>query len=190
MACKSNTVAAFNSVAASTGYTIFVRRQYTFTTDSETLARITTLSVSADNDVAVNLFGYAITTIGSGLLLVKIVVGPADPRTEATRDQNRRFRQVLRQYDVAFTVATVMQIVDIQAVSGTPGSLRIVLAALACSDIPLLSVFQGEPGPGRIVASTLIGVPEDDLTRALALLRNFDRARADEVLCINRDNIE
>jgi len=195
---------------ASAQYLTAVRKQWTFETDQITLEQLLTKNVQNSSN-AVNIVGISISPRGNCKLLVKIVVGtddptnPADGGGSATRTnkfQNDQMKAHLDLYGIKYTSQKVIQIFNIEAASGTPGAYRVVLGALVCQKIEIISSYFGEPAlinptvtctigtttlVDTYVQNTFFEVRSDQVAQAKSIIDKFNTG-ATEVeaeLCIN-----
>lgn len=169
-------------------YIIAVRTIFTFTTDDVNLAKILTQNVALDAVIDVNIVSQSFDRASDDLISAKLIVGTDDPNDESNKFQNERFRFILNTNCIKFKERPIIQISNIEAAAGTPGSFRIPYTALLCNDIKILSVLVGEPAPGHVI-STFFEVPIQQTRKATHILRNFDSANPETQLCINRENV-
>jgi len=182
-------------------YEVFVRNQFIFSTSAKKLAKILTQLVSNCDPLNVNTVARCINNLQDDLLLVVMVVGTDDPTTttrggagtppHTNEEQNERFREILKCNKVIFRENSVIQITNLEIVTGTPGVYRIAYVALFCGDIKILRSYDGEPVTGEII-STFFQVPEDQVLEAVNILENFDLSNPkviEKQLCINRFNV-
>jgi hypothetical protein len=136
-----------------------------------------------------------------------------DPRRTNSK-QNKQFRQNLRQIGIPFIVNDVIQIFNVESVTGTPGVYRIYDSVLECADIKVVAYYTGERAlifplqkcacfetDGNVkvkfddeVISAFIQVEEGKLDQAVKLLQNIKLATPDapfdeNQLCINANNV-
>lgn len=212
---------------------LVTRIQYTFQVTNKKLSKLLTLNVKAKNNPhAVNIVAMfsVVTCESSKKVLVKIVVGTDDPNNSkrggagdplnpdlqrTNKLQNKQFRINMRQLGIKYTENEVIQIFNVESVTGTPGIFRIYYSALTCANIPILAFYIGErallfplenctcvQSDGQIltkfndeVLSAFIQVSREQLKAAIKVLRRLKfptsaTSTFDETqLCININNI-
>lgn len=203
------------------------RTQYTFRATDRQIAELLTLNVKSENNPhRVNVVTMSSTKCSakSKKSLVKIIVGTDDPHNparggggdpeapdpERTNElQNKQFRQNMREIGICYTATEVIQIFNVEPITGTPGIFRIYVASLFCAGITLIAFYQGErvllfplqtcecplrPKFDDEVLSAFIEVPEKQLAAAVRVLANLKLATPEapfdeNQLCINANNI-
>ena len=138
--------------------------------------------------------------------LVKIVVGTDDPNTTdrgggpaTNQQQNARFRDILTSFKISFKVSTVVQLFNLEALTGTAGAYRVFLVALLCAGIAVRASYQGEPArllaPPPLpacqtgVVTAIFEVPKQQAAKALEVLRALDLRFPEAQLCLNTRNV-
>ena len=207
-----------------TSLQLTTRIQYTFCTTQEKYANLLTLNVKAGvNPHAVNVVATLVVKISKNRSLIKIVVGTDDPNNSArggggdplnpdpqrTNElQNEQFRINMRCVGIRWKESGIIQIFNVEAVTGTPGIFRIYVAALTCAKIPIVSFQIGERvllyplqtctcEEGKVtkfadeVLSAMIEVSKRDLFHAVQVLSTLKFPSGVELfdesqLCINR----
>lgn len=202
-------------------FELATRRQFTFKATNEQLAKLLTLNVMT-NALRVNVVGFTFSSaFCCSRYLVKIVVGTDDPNNSArggagdpnnpdpertNAHQNRQFAKNLQRLHIPYTTQTVIQVLDMAALAGTPGIFRLFLSALVCANIHIRAFYFGEPalvfplvpctcadGSSNLaseVLSSFIEVSPSRVGKALQILSAFNLSTFTEAsLCINADNI-
>ena len=157
--------------------------------------------------------------------IVKIVVGTDDPNNQirggggpptnldpqrTNELQNRQFRKNLRELGISYQEDGVIQIFNVETVTGTPGIYRLYISALVCAKIDIISFYSGERAllfPLQTckchskktkyddeVISAFIQVSSRQLSAAKNIFARFnlgnEKTPLDEnQLCINANNI-
>ncbi|AYV80448.1 MAG: putative ORFan [Harvfovirus sp.] len=204
-------------------YQVVTRSQYTFFASEKQIACLLTLNVKTnDNPHEVNIVGISIIKISKNKNLVKVVVGtdnpnnsaaggagdPADPDPLRTNSlQNEQFRKNMKQYGIKYSKEKVLQILNVEASTGTPGIYRIFISALVCCGIDIDAFYLGEDALDiplvrckcadrtfeykANVVSAFIQVPRKQISQAVAILKNINTAVPfdESQLCINADNV-
>ena len=146
------------------------------------------------------------TSLRERLRDVKMIVGTDDPATVArgggpatNEQQNHRFRQILRQLGIKYQESPIIQLFNLEAVTGVAGSLRVFLTALTCAHVPVLSSYQGEPAKllkpppapacQTLVISTFFEVAPALVDKALRTLRRLDLSNPEAKLCLTSENV-
>jgi hypothetical protein len=174
-------------------YKVITRKQFTFIVSDKNLACILTANIKKTADsVIVNVVGLFIQKIESGDNFVTITVGPADPNAPSNptyEEQLQQFRENLDSLKIKYHEGQVLQIFNIEAVTGTPGTIRIPIVALICAGIPIRNSYIGEPVPTNVI-SLFIEVPKRYIVGALGIIRNINVKNPEKDLCINVKNYE
>ncbi|CAH6419796.1 Hypothetical protein HVR_LOCUS877 [uncultured virus] len=166
-----------------------LRTQFTFATDDYTLATILTQNVARGASIRVNVAGILVKKIDEKLNIVKIIVGPPDVNDDGYREQNSRFKDILKDNDITFTRQNIIQMLTLNVGSGVPGVYRVPFAALACAKIPILASYFGENITPNSATTYIFEVPKDLIKRAVKILKNIDYDDPENQLCINRNNV-
>jgi hypothetical protein len=173
-------------------YRVIRRPQFIYKVSDEQLNCLFTSNVKAGRDtIDVNSAGNLIIRQDDGKLLVKQVIGPPDPLNPSgtsTESQIDQFKRNLCELGINYRETAVIQLFNATASAGTPGSTRIILAALYCNNICLLSKYSGEPAAGEVI-SNFYEVPLCDIDRAIRVIQNINTTYPDSDLCINRFNV-
>lgn len=134
---------------------LVVRRQYCFRAGSRKLAELLTLNVS-NGVVVVNVVAVVVAPDKN----VTIVVGTDDPHSlqrggagdplnpdvnRTNERQNQQFQCNMYSLGIRWCEQNVIQILNVQTVTGTPGIYRIYVAALICAGIKVRQLYLGEP---------------------------------------------
>lgn len=202
-----------------------VRALYTFKADDKTVSCLLTRNVKTeDNPHAVNIVAILIVKINEEINLVKIVVGTVDPHDlnaggggtiidplipdpQRTNElQNKQFRDNMRFLGIDFVEEPVIQIFNVEPVTGVPGLFRAFYSILTCAKISIIAFFSGEPirsptsctcddGTTQFkcqVISAFIQVSPSNTAKAVKVLRNLDMSQPfdEQQICINSDNID
>ena len=163
--------------------------------------------------------------------LAKSVVGTDDPNNQArgggdnaagdgldpqwtNKLQNKQFRQNMRELGIHYHKDKVIQIFNVESVTGTPGIYRLYYSSMVCAGIEIIAFYSGErallfplqtcvcaapDGTTRTkfddeVISAFIQVPKKQLAAAKKILANIKLATPtapfdENQLCINANNI-
>lgn len=204
-------------------FEVVSRSQYTFYATDKQVACLLTANVKKDNPTIVNVVAVSSMKIKKNKNLVKIIVGtdnPNDPRTGGAGDptnpdplrtnklQNKQFQKNLKKYEIDYTKDEVIQILNVEKITGTPGIYRIFLASLVCEGISIDAFYIGEYAltiplvtcgcsdnttqfKSEIV-SAIIQVPQRKLEKAINILTGIDLTAPfdEDQLCINAINVE
>jgi hypothetical protein len=201
---------------------IAVREQFSFRASALKLSCLLTQSVATAAKVRVNVVAITLAPVAGKArgadnhrpeFDVRMVVGTNDASSTirgggpwSNDDQNTQFRDILSALDVAYRITSVVQVVNPEALSPTPGIYRVLLVSLACSGVSVLGSYFGEPilsqtataqsrqqalsnprcAPG--LATMFFEVVEHELGSACDVLRNIRLDDADAQLCLNRHN--
>ena len=201
---------------------IAVRSQYTFTTDNRAIACLLTRNVKlVDNPHVVNIVSILSVKINETNNLVKIVVGTDDPNNPArggggdsvnpdplrTNElQNKQFRANMRYLGIEFTEEPIIQIFNVEDITGTPGIYRVYYSSLVCAEVNIIAFYGGEAALSDPlvtcgcddnttqykceVISCFIEV--DNIDKALEVLRalNLSIPFDETQVCINAVNVD
>jgi hypothetical protein len=168
-------------------YSLTSRTQYTFEASNKTLACLLTKAAKAE----INIVAISINELGSRFCkkLVNIVVGTPDPANNNNMSQNNCFKKILCELCIKFEEICVIQVFNIETVTPTPSSYRIVYVHLICCGIDVIASYLGQPIAGQVV-STFFQVPQCQLQKAINAINCINTSAPDCNLCINLCNVD
>lgn len=208
-----------------TSLDLVVRALYTFKADDETISCLLTRNVKTeDNPHVVNVVAILSVKIREEINLVKIIVGTVDPNSQTrggggqiedplildpqrTNElQNKQFRANMRFLNIKFTEEPVIQIFNVETITGISGSTRVFYSSLTCANISIIAYLLGEPRLTETsctcddgttlfktqIISAFVQVSPNNTARAVNILRNLDMSIPfdEQQLCINADNVD
>ena len=122
------------------------RRQYTFKASQKRVCQI--LQLAAIDGINIMAFTISATT-AKHKTRVLIVVGPPESNSPT---QNGDLQTILKNYKIHYSYASVLQLLNVQPVSGTPGGIIRFYNALEAQKILLKACYYGEPAPDFVIS--------------------------------------
>lgn len=179
--------------------TVAVRDSYTIRVNSSTLVELLRALQDPIPEVFPQIFGGAIEKLPSGKYLMEFIVGTTDPDNiysggagvpvnpnfdMTTVNQEAALVNILDRLEIRYTVAKVVQVLNTQDITGTPGSFLKSQSALTEAGIPTLTSYSGPAPyvlppvlcPGSIfgfeigIQGRIYRVPAQDVARAYLVL--------------------
>lgn len=173
---------------------VFKRKQFSFKVDDRQLVCLTNKMVSNKSNVKINI--AAIFTQKNQKThenYVKLIVGNADPRLIAfNKEQECQFKKILKSLYIYYNTEKVLEILNANLTSGSPGLYRINITRLFCKKIPLISSYFGEyiKFMNTNIVPIFIEVPSELLNKAKDFIECLDLSDGEHELCINRFNVD
>lgn len=160
-------------------YKVFI-----FKADLEEITKLTTLNVSVSSPINVNILTY---TFVNGYN--EMVVG--DTNNQAlTKQMNDQFRKNIQTLKLNYREEDVIAISGLGNILNSPGILRRFFAFFYCNKYPIYASYASFSGSGPRDFSFGFRSDQSKTTEIINKLTTYDFNNADNILCVNRNNID
>ena len=124
-----------------------VRNQFTFSTNDKKFGKLLFLSAKNEINIAAVIF-----VRDKHVINIKVVVGSPNPYDYEIPQKTELFKNFLKKLKISYEIDPVIQILNIESETGTPGNFGVILNLLLQNKIKVLASYYGEPKKGEIVS--------------------------------------